>query len=355
MPDCTGAQGCGSGASAGPGDPARCADGIDNDNDGNRDCLDTDCEGDACGTGCVCMGGSRHENNCSDGVDNDMDNLRDCMDTDCSGAGSEVCNDGLDNNCNRAIDCNDPACASDPSCVNLPNGSACSSAAQCAGGACRLESSTGAPNGYCTNTGTCNRDNNGVSTGCSADSACVNDPTHGRFCRLKCTGSGGCRSGQACHDDGFDNTCVPLCNADTDCATANGAGIGCNLWSRKCETKNRGLAKTSASCSSDNQCESGYCESNSFIGIGRAWCVTACNKSTPVCATGEACGETNNDDNTGRCFRTCNGAADCSSPYTCRTPSGTTTNVCYCEPLGSGCTSAAECCSGVCNFVCFPG
>src|SRR5439155_546837 len=101
----------------------------------------------------------------------------------------------------------------------------------------RTESGTGATNGYCTNAGACDRDMNGVTTGCSADSACIDDEL-GKFCRIKCNGDTGCRTGQACDDNGGDSTCKPLCNSDNDCQTTSaGAGIGCNLWSRRCELK----------------------------------------------------------------------------------------------------------------------
>src|SRR5213075_610927 len=116
-------------------------------------------------------------------------------------AGTEICGNGKDDNCNRLVDCNDPACAVDGGCgsgFGLPNGAACTFSAQCLGGFCRTEASTGAPNGYCTNTGSCTRDSNGVSTGCSANSTCAEDEAGNfTFCQLSCSGATGCRSGQA--------------------------------------------------------------------------------------------------------------------------------------------------------------
>jgi len=53
-----------------------CSDGIDNDQDGQIDCADGDCAGNAaCPT---------TETSCSDGVDNDNDGLIDCLDGDCA-------------------------------------------------------------------------------------------------------------------------------------------------------------------------------------------------------------------------------------------------------------------------------
>jgi hypothetical protein len=78
--------------------PEVCDDGIDNDGDGDLDCVDADCDGK-----CV--------EDCDDGRDNDGDGEADCLDSDCNGLCPEICDDGLDNDGNGAIDCADPACA----------------------------------------------------------------------------------------------------------------------------------------------------------------------------------------------------------------------------------------------------
>ncbi len=59
----------------GPG-PEVCGDGLDNDNDGDEDCFDSDCAGDP---GCLT------ETACDDNFDNDADGLADCNDSDCFG------------------------------------------------------------------------------------------------------------------------------------------------------------------------------------------------------------------------------------------------------------------------------
>ena len=63
--------------------PEVCNDGIDNDADGDTDCADADCVGNA-----VCL----EAGNCGDGVDNDLDGDTDCADADCV---ADVLCDGL--------------------------------------------------------------------------------------------------------------------------------------------------------------------------------------------------------------------------------------------------------------------
>lgn len=46
-----------------------------------------ECEGQSCGSGCVCSGGLETETSCTDGADNDADGARDCRDADCPGCG----------------------------------------------------------------------------------------------------------------------------------------------------------------------------------------------------------------------------------------------------------------------------
>jgi hypothetical protein len=73
-----------------------CGNHHDDDSDGKTDCDDPDCDGKECNDiqkGCTCAmvagdGGlvrGKTETNCADGIDNDGDGLRDCLDPDCDG------------------------------------------------------------------------------------------------------------------------------------------------------------------------------------------------------------------------------------------------------------------------------
>ncbi len=144
-----------------------CADGVDNDCDGNADCADSDCDADpscagVCGdancdpseNSCNCAADcgpavvSETGHGCSDGEDNDCDGLIDCNDSDCTGeaactvvcgdskcsAGEDSCNcsadcgaaplteenceDSEDNDCDGSTDCDDSDCADDAACAD---------------------------------------------------------------------------------------------------------------------------------------------------------------------------------------------------------------------------------------------
>ncbi len=103
-----------------------CDDGNDNDGDGNTDCADPDC---AQGAACI------PETNCTNGVDDEGDGNTDCADVDCDGVGtcefgSEAsCTDGLDNDGDGSSDCNDPDCSILAACaITCPTGTTASSA-----------------------------------------------------------------------------------------------------------------------------------------------------------------------------------------------------------------------------------
>ncbi len=109
-------------AGPGPGRETNCIDGMDEDNDGLRDCADPDCAGIV-----QCM----PETDCTNGVDDNADGKADCADDDCNGVGAcesgseRTCDDGIDNDGDGATDCADPDCAPLPVCVpetNCQNG-----------------------------------------------------------------------------------------------------------------------------------------------------------------------------------------------------------------------------------------
>ncbi|MBI3205959.1 MAG: hypothetical protein HYZ29_30765 [Myxococcales bacterium] len=105
----------GSTGGAAPIETETCADGTDNDKNGQTDCADPDCFGE-----CNC----ELNEDCSNGIDDDCDGLADCKDPGCnanhccSGAGpkAESCANGIDDDCDGKTDCADSDCASDACC-----------------------------------------------------------------------------------------------------------------------------------------------------------------------------------------------------------------------------------------------
>jgi hypothetical protein len=90
-----------------PGGPveAFCANGEDDDGDGNSDCEDFNCfESDQCGV----------ETACSDGSDNDLDGFEDCLDVDCAADPSclpeQDCEGEADTDGDGLTACDDPDC-----------------------------------------------------------------------------------------------------------------------------------------------------------------------------------------------------------------------------------------------------
>jgi len=96
-----------------------CFDGLDNDCDGNADCLDDDCAADPdcafCGDGtCHTQYG---ENSCSC--------PEDCPPPDLSEVTGATCNDGMDNDCDGVADCDDADCDDDPACAAFCGDGSC--------------------------------------------------------------------------------------------------------------------------------------------------------------------------------------------------------------------------------------
>ena len=113
-------------------DPMACADGRDNDCDGQADCADLDCR---LGGFCGCVPAPEV---CNEGRDNDCDMLVDCADTTCRGTpacpmcvptGTEAdpmsCADGRDNDCDGQTDCADMFCVPQPVCSAPPPNDTC--------------------------------------------------------------------------------------------------------------------------------------------------------------------------------------------------------------------------------------
>ena len=112
-----------------------CSDGIDNDNNGYKDCEDPNCKtrgtAEAPGPGdTVCPDQEDNIYVCSDGLDNDGDGFIDCEDNSCKSTASccvatgdesteEECSDGIDNDCDGYIDCADKSCSTLQHCISL--------------------------------------------------------------------------------------------------------------------------------------------------------------------------------------------------------------------------------------------
>lgn len=133
-----------------------CTDGVDNDQDGDADCLDDDCVGQFCTPpeiyfqcttqkACRCNGGVQIAEvgsvRCADNVDNDCNGKRDCQEDSCAGSSCQLdgglacqcvmgakkevdCANGTDDDGDQQIDCADSDCEA-VSCV-LDGGATCS-------------------------------------------------------------------------------------------------------------------------------------------------------------------------------------------------------------------------------------
>ena len=106
---------------------ASCADGLDNDADGNVDCADSECLANPLVT--VCGGGEKTLEACSNRRDDDGDGKVDCADPGCAGnpyvlvCGSSPflrestnarCSDRTDNDEDKYVDCKDYGCQNNP-------------------------------------------------------------------------------------------------------------------------------------------------------------------------------------------------------------------------------------------------
>jgi hypothetical protein len=92
-----------------------CYDGYDNDGDGLIDCADPGCVDDY-----YCSETTYYY--CADSYDNDHDGVLDCRDSQCAGSSycveSNYCYDCRDNDLDGLIDCADPDCAGNASCLS---------------------------------------------------------------------------------------------------------------------------------------------------------------------------------------------------------------------------------------------
>ncbi len=362
--DCTG-QSCGIGCQCGASvkKEVLCSDGLDNDGDGASDCADSDCLGQSCGAGCQCGASVKTETLCGDGADNDGDGATDCADSDCVGAGTEVCDDGVDNTCDQAIDCGDAKCTGNAKCTGVVNdGLPCRNDNQCAGGLCYSEANTGLPNGACANLSNCVVATN---AGCHGGTCLQVSGSSRTECRVPCTGnglgsSGRCRAGFACVDpdepknaSNNNNFCVALCTKDSECSTV-ASGYGCNVVSKRCDSKVKSALPYGADCTLASQCLGGICLT-SLPGNTNGYCTGPCRNDLKACDDLDAgyCDVGPVSDNVSVCLKRCDFFNDCkrADREGCWQILGRqSTSVCQCLPatysFGAEPTYGDTCCNG---------
>jgi hypothetical protein len=93
-----------------------CSNGLDDDGDGDVDCVDSDCAGNV-----ACA----NPEDCTNGTDDNGDGDVDCDDVLCAGihpSCGEVCGDGIDNDGDGDVDCNDTDCTNFSACQGNPMG-----------------------------------------------------------------------------------------------------------------------------------------------------------------------------------------------------------------------------------------
>jgi len=221
-----------------------CANGIDDDCDGLTDCAQGSCAQKACGTNgktclgdtCTCVpadgGVSEHtETRCADGVDNDCDGLKDCGDSDCAGVacGGErtcqkslctclgpdggtpqvsesLCFDGVDNDCDGLADW------AEPSCLHRACSPTVAAAVWCSAAADGCKDLSTDP-GHC---GLC-----GVQ--CHAGEACTPAGTASGVCG--CSADDDCPLGQNCFDS------VGKCDCNDKDSLCGGGSNNCRAVS----------------------------------------------------------------------------------------------------------------------------
>jgi hypothetical protein len=185
-------------------------------------------------------------------------------------------------------------------------------------------------------------------------------------CLAPCSGRGttgaiACRPGFICVDaDGnqatADSTCRPVCASDQECS-GTGTGYGCNPWLKLCTQKDRGLPKYGAPCTSNLQCEGGFCLTDArFFPNGS--CSGICRRDTSNCAPDGVCNtEPDIGDNLGICYRRCTGtngsAGGCRTTdnYKCWPLFSGGPQGCQCLGVGVPCIlgGPSDCCSGLCS------
>ncbi len=307
--------------------------------------------------------------------DNRCDGQGNCAVTDeCVGAyagnGSFTCvTDSVTENCHTSCanftQCNEGYNCEDNECVStagqIPNGGACSQPTDCLSGYC--EGGFCCPAGECCSTPTDCDNSLCVMRYCDGNHQCdyydfvpcgVPDNVDGDTCAdgSLCDGAGSCVVVETC-DGEFaatgDYVCGPGAISEecySTCTSADECNDGFYCTGGSCVDK---LANGEGTCTSNNDCESGYCTPSTGICCAGGWC---CNDNTQ-CAPYEC------DMGDFSCLLSCDpGTGDddalCPADFHCDN------GACY-EDLANGeglCNEASDCDSGYChttNGICCDG
>lgn len=214
---------------------------------------------------------------------------------------------------------------------NADLGAQCSSDTDCESNICNK--SNGSP-GVCSE---CKKDDD-----CPLGGSCVEDS--GKFiCKRglgeDCSSASDCNS-DYCIESGINSGCAK-CEEDSDC----GEKRECSATSpggpyHSCQ----GSGFNTASCSSDDQCESGFCHTE---GGGSGRCVE-CEEDSD-CGYGSRCIDTSTGDSPYlECYggrgASCSDDSDCHPEFVCFKQAGTVTERC------SECNGSSDCPNGTCKY-----
>jgi hypothetical protein len=197
----------------------------------------------------------------------------------------------------------DAAVKNHPDAGLANTGEACTTPADCAGGAnksCILTTGNSLtwPGGYCSNTctTTANDPNNQVNPSCPGNATCVGAGGTSGSCQLLCN-AGECRTGYSCFNTGPGvSTCAPTALSQCDPTMAN----SCNSTSMVCVQIGLdpvGQCEPTCNPFAQDCTDPAYCYASPTTGVG------SCADSTMSGADGTTCGYLNDCDKGLDCYQ----------------------------------------------------